>query len=170
MNKLYSKYKFLKSKGQPKNLKKLLTKARFDSVPITAEVKKCSGKKCELCTYILEGSTFQFKCGITFTISQQMSCDIKNVIYVIHCANCGLEYIGENGNLRKRVNVHNQQIRDPSTRILKVSTHIDTCPENHKPKYRIVPFYIMNKASAIARRDKETYFIRKFKPALNGRL
>ena len=100
-----------------------------------------------------------------------MSCDVKNVIYVIQCANCGLEYIGETGNLRMRVNVDNQQIRDPSTRILKVSAyiHVDTCAENHTPKCRIFAFYKMNKASAIARRDKESYFIQKFKPALNGR-
>ena len=43
MKELYSKYKFIKSKRQPKNLKKLLTKIRFDSIPIDPEVKKCDG-------------------------------------------------------------------------------------------------------------------------------
>ena len=81
-----------------------------------------------------------------------------------------VEYIGETGNLRKRVTVHNQQIRDPRTRILKVSTHIDTCASSHTPEYHILPFYKMNKQSAIARRDKEANFIQTFKPALNSKV
>ena len=64
----------------------------------------------------------------------------KNVIYVMRCAGCSLEYIGETGNLRKRVTVHNPQIRDPRTRILKVSAHVDTCASSHTPKYHILPF------------------------------
>ena len=47
-----------------------------------------------------------------------MSCDVKNVIYVMKCRGFGKEDIGETGNfLRKRVTIHNQQIRDP--RMLK---------------------------------------------------
>ena len=51
----------------------------------------------------------------------------------MRCAGCSLEYKGETGNLRKRVTVHNQQIRDPRTRILKVSADIDTCASSHTP-------------------------------------
>ena len=51
------------------------------------------------------------------------------------CKGCGEEYIGETGNyLRKRVSVHNQQIRDPSTRMLHVSEHISTCANRQDPK------------------------------------
>ena len=88
----------------------------------------------------------------------------------MRCAGCSLEYIGEAGNLRKSVTVHNQQIRDLRIRILKISAHIDTCASSHTPKYHIIPFYRMNKQSAIARRDKEAYFIQKFKLALNNKV
>ena len=43
----------------------------------------------------------------------------------------------------------------------------DACASSCTPKYHILPFYKMNKQSALARRDKEAYFIQKFKPALN---
>ena len=155
MKEMYSKYKFLKRKRQPENLKKLLTKARFGSEPINLEIRKCNGKKCGLCIHLIEGSSFQFNLGTLFTVNQSMSWDVQNGIYVMRCAVCNLEYIGESGNLRKRVSVHNQQIRDPRTRILKVSVHIDTCASSHTPKYHILPFYKMSKQSAIARRDKE---------------
>ena len=88
----------------------------------------------------------------------------------MRCAGCGLEYIGETGDLRKRVTVHNQQIQDPRVRVLKVSAHIDRYASSCTPKYHILLFYKMKKQSALARRDKEAYFIQKFKPALNSKV
>ena len=99
-----------------------------------------------------------------------MPCDVKNLNNVMRCAGCGLEYIGETGDLRKRVTVHNQQIRDPRVRVLKVSAHIYACASSYTPKYHMFQFYKMNKPSAIARRDKEAFFIQKFKYALNSKV
>ena len=84
-------------------------KARFGSKPINMEVKKCNGEKCGLCIYLIEGNSFLFKYGAFLEIKQSMSCDVKNLIYVMRCAGCGLKYIGETGDLGKRVTVHNQQ-------------------------------------------------------------
>ena len=145
MKKQYSKYKFINSKRKPKNLKKLLTKARFDSIPIDPEVKKCNGKKRGLCIHLIEDNSLQFKCGTLSEIKQSMSCNFKHLIYVMRCAGCGLEYIGETGDLRKRVTVHNQQIRDPRVRVQKGSAHIDACASSCTPKHHILPFYKMNK-------------------------
>ena len=97
-----------------------------------------------------------------------MSCDVKKVIYVMKCRGCGYEYIGETGNyLRKRVTVHNQQIRDPSTKMLQISAHIDTCANNIFPKYYIFPFYKMYSESTTLRRAKKKFFINSLKPKLN---
>ena len=97
-----------------------------------------------------------------------MSCDVKNMIYVMKCRGCGDEYIGETGNyLRKRVTVHNQQIRDPRTRMLQVSAHIDTRANNIFPTYYIFPFYKMYSESTTLRRAKEKFFINSLKPKLN---
>ena len=56
-----------------------------------------------------------------------MSCDVKKLIYVIRCVGCGLEYIGEMGDLRKRVTVHNQQIRDPTLLTPSFGNHLFAC-------------------------------------------
>ena len=134
MRNILSKHKIMKSKRQPYNLKRLLTKAKFTSND-TCEVRKCTRPNCGLCTYLLVGNSFAFNCGMNFKIHENMSCDVKNVIYVMKCRGCGDEYIGKTGNyLRKRVTVHNQQIRDPRTRMLQVSAHIDTCANNIFPK------------------------------------
>ena len=83
------------------------------------------------------------------------------------CRGCGEEYIGETGNyLRERVTLHNQQIRDPSTRMLHVSDHISTYANRQDSKYYIFPFYKMYSESTSLRRAKEKYFINPLKPKL----
>ena len=63
-----------------------------------------------------------------------MNCTSTNLIYVITCAGRGHNYIGETGDvLRNRVTVHKQQIRDPHTRMLGVSKHIDECAAGLTP-------------------------------------
>ena len=84
-----------------------------------------------------------------------MSCTDKNVIYVIECQVCGQYYIGETNNLRKRITLHNQHIRHENLRMIPVSGHIATCSDND-PK------------CIIARKEKEKYFINKFKRELNS--
>ncbi len=87
----------------------------------------------------------------------------------MRCNGCRKEYIGETGDfLRKRLTVHNQQIRDPATRMLKVSGHIDSCASSKNPKYHIFPFYKMKVEEITARKLKEMYFIRTLKPELNS--
>ncbi len=46
MNEIFSNYRFIKSKRQPKNLKRLLTKAKFDEIYSNSKSNKVS--KAEL--------------------------------------------------------------------------------------------------------------------------
>ena len=167
MSNILSNFKMIKSKRQPKNLKRLLTKAKFNSNNYH-EVKRCQRPNCGLCRHLIEGDAFDFKCGRKFYVHESMTCDVKNVLYVMKCSGCGEEYIGQTGDyLRKRVTVHNQQIRDPRTRMLYVSGHIDTCAHQIIPKYTIFPFYKMYSDSVSFRCAKENYFINLLKPKLN---
>ena len=45
--------------------------------------------------------------------------------------------------------------------------YIATCSDKD-PKYFMFPFYKMNCDSILARKEKEKYFINKFKPELNS--
>ena len=76
-------------------------------------------------------------------------------------------YIGQTGDkLRNRKTVHEQQIRDPSTRQMPVSAHIDNCCKT-EPKFSIFPFYKFQNDDVSARLSKERYFIDVFSPNLN---
>ena len=128
----------LKSKRQAWNLQRILTRARFDSHTIENVVTKCHRGNCGLCKHLLGGNRFTFANQKTFKVNAAMSCDVKNIIYVIKCRGCGENYIGEATNLRHRRTVHNQQIRDPGTRKIPLSAHLETC-SNADPKYFVFP-------------------------------
>jgi len=97
-----------------------------------------------------------------------MNCASTNLIYVITCAGCGHNYIGETGDvLRNRMTVHKQPIRDPHTRMLGVSKHIDECAAGLPPQFTIYPFYKILSPSKGMRKNKEKLFILKYKPVLS---
>lgn len=161
---------FIKSKRQPPNLKRLLTKACFTSSTLNAQrfkVTKCGRNNCSLCQHIVESNSYNFK-GKIFYVNANMSCDVQNVLYVITCNGCGEYYIGQTGGkLRMRRTVHAQQIRDPSTRMIPLSAHLNECCKT-EPKFQMFPFFKINNESTSARLNKENYFIKCFKPKLNA--
>ena len=46
-------------------------------------------KRCMTCPSLIEGSSFTFKNGLTFTVMQDtgISCKTKNLVYAIICSN-----------------------------------------------------------------------------------
>ena len=88
MRNILSNYKIKKSKRQPYNLKRLLTKAKFTSND-TCEVRKCTRPNCGLCIHLVEGNSFKFNCGINFKVYENVTCEVKNVIYKMKCRGCG---------------------------------------------------------------------------------
>ena len=98
----------------------------------------------------------------TFRVKHSMNCTSTNLIYVITCAGCGHNYTEETGDvLRNRVTVHKQQIRDPHTRMLGVSKHIDECAAGLTSQFTIFPFYKILTTSEGIRKNKERLFILK---------
>ena len=70
-----------------------------------------------------------------------MDCSSKNLLYVIKCEGCGEDYIGETGNeLRKRMTVHRQQIRDPTINMIPLSAHLRTCAKDKENYFTHFPF------------------------------
>ena len=167
---IMSKTKVIHSQRQPRNLKRMLTNSYFSSQKdIDPEVKICGTKRCGTCPYLKQGKDFTFSAtNEPFRIKHSTNCTSTNLIYVITCAGCGHNYIGETGDvLRNRVTVHKQQIRDPHTRMLGVSKHIDECAAGLTPQFTIFPFYKILSPSEVMRKNKERFFISKYKPVLS---
>lgn len=161
---VFNKTEVIKSNRQPPNLKNILTKARLHTSE-NYTVTKCGDKRCKLCTEIIEGCSFNFEKNYSFRVNCNMNCSTLNCIYVIRCAGCSKLYIGETNNFRLRTNLHRDHVTN--NRGLHVSKHIYECTKLKSKKFDIMPFYKVKRDCESLRKQKETYFINKFKPDLN---
>jgi ribosomal protein L31 len=77
------------------------------------------------CPSLIEGTSFTFKNGRTFTVMQDISCKTKNLVYAIICSNCGEFYVGETKTeLRTRMTVHRQQTRHQDLTIIRAVPYV----------------------------------------------
>ena len=96
MNKIVDKIKIRNSKRQPPNLKRILTRARFqlEEHIQTTKVTKCNQSLCGTCKHLKEGNNIVLQpLGFNFNIKQPMSCTVRNVIYYYTCQGCKEQYI-----------------------------------------------------------------------------
>ena len=164
MSKALEKFKFINSKRQAKNLRRILCNSRFRNTN-TYSIQKCSDRRCGTCPYIKEGSIFKIG-SRDFKVKNNMSCDSKNLIYCIICGGCEEFYIGETGStLRTRIRIHKQHINQPEYRKIKLSEHLDKCGNGH---FSVIPIYKLYTNSVLGRREKEKHFIRLLRPTLNS--
>ena len=123
----------------------------------------------ECCNHLLLSNHYVFKeVNYKFTLKSPISCGSCNLIYVIVCFGCNGEYIGETGTnkqqLRDRVRVYRQHIRQPQYQQLKVERHLRTCSNG---QFKIFPFLQMRSEDKELRRSYEKRFQIKFKTRLN---
>ena len=162
---IFKEVSLVKSKRQPRNLKSILTRARFNAVT-NQQVRKCGNQRCLLCSQIIEGAEFHFKTiNYTFKIKDNMDCSTLNCVYVLQCNGCSSIYIGETSNFRMRTNLHRDHVRN--NKGLYVNKHVYQCAKNKLPNFSIMPFYKVKKDDPNLRKNKESYFIERFKPPLN---
>ena len=163
-----AKKPIINSKRQPKNLKQILSASKFDYTETKACVEKCGKSRCKTCQIIIEGQSYTFGNGKTFTVKHNMNCDTKNVIYALVCDNCNSFYIGQTSNeLRKRMTLHRQQTLRDEFRVLKVNKHFHNCAND---KFKVFPIYkvhVLNNNASL-RDEKERYLIHALKPDLNS--
>ena len=169
MKKVLASTKYITSKRQPQNLRRILTKACFKSATNSeGGSKKCGDKRCGTCPHIQETEWINITTtGQKFKIKTPMNCKSKNVLYIITCKGCREQYVGmTNDTLCARVRVHKQHIRSPQYRKLGVSKHISECSST-EPKFNITPFFKIS-ASKTHGLIKEEMFIKQFQPSLNS--
>ena len=95
-----------------------------------ANVAKGSGPcntPCKTCPYMKK--TTSIKCWITkeeIPIRGRYNCKSKNIIYLLSCAKCGLQYVGQSGNtFNERFRAHLTDVRQGNV-IKPVSRHFVT--------------------------------------------
>ena len=74
----------IKSQRRPKTLK-ILTSSTFRENKTQGDTK-CKNKRCGVCDIIIEGKPYTFKNPKRkFIMNKDLSCNSKNVVYIIEC-------------------------------------------------------------------------------------
>ena len=79
------------------------------------DINPCGKRSCQTCNQFITNQSF--KSNLTgkeykTTTYDKLSCGSSNIIYEIHCINCGLVYVSETGrSLRSRMNGHRSAIK-----------------------------------------------------------
>ena len=122
---LFSEYRLVAAYSKNKNIRDHLVKSKLpEAIPINSLGKistpaprgrfsLCNSTKCHACKWhSMEGCTFKSEVYNTnFLIKQNVTCDSSNIVYLITCRKCKIQYVGETGRpFRDRLTDHRSSI------------------------------------------------------------
>lgn len=143
-NELFKDYKIVIAYKNSKNLKNFLVRSRMKSgtisnKPIGAGFKFCTKATCQTCRdHAIKSKQFKSETNESkFNIRQKLSCNSSNLIYLITCQKCKLQYVGETGRtLHQRLTNHRSDIK--THKKTSIGIHFNTI--NHSLRdLKIVP-------------------------------
>ena len=123
-----------------KNISDILVRAQLTNSTDTSNSRptpgsfRCNNRNCTTCPYIEHGRnqyTFH-STGETHHIKSHITCETFNVIYLIQCRLCNLQYIGETKRrLKDRFNEHRRPILNPTGNYIRTAVSEHFLTSNH---------------------------------------
>ena len=113
---------------RPRNLRDLLVRASLNDIQNeTPGNRPCGAAGCKTCPILTATDEFTTKkTGQKFKMKFAASCKSSNIIYLITCRRCGLQYVGETGHpLHGRINGHRFNIAHRRTEESPVAAHFN---------------------------------------------
>ena len=115
-----------------------------------------SGRECAICPWVQEGKIAKSSSNMyRKEITSHLTCQSSNVVYIITCIKCNLQYVGETDHtLKERFSEHNGYVRTKKVsqttgahfnlpghsiddmRIMAIEKISDRGPQNRGPQYR----------------------------------
>ena len=102
---------------RPKSLRDHLVCATLRPLECNKEGSRgthnCASSRCEVCKYLTVGESFaSHTTGTRYTINHRLDCNSRNVVYLMNCKVCGLQYVGSTTTkFRLRFNNHKSRLR-----------------------------------------------------------
>ncbi len=154
---------------RPKNLGDDLVRARVPiqkstvrQVPGTSKFPCPRKDKCKICPHLdKSGKITSHTTNIQYESKKFISCKSSNVIYLVICKACGLQYVGQTKrNLYERFSEHFRDIRNKKPKLLCV--HMNSANHNGAEDMQIAVLSFIKQApdsqSAQKARDKMEMF------------
>lgn len=128
---------------------------------------KCKDTRCLFCKEnVISTESYKTCNGTTLKRNANMTCKTQDLIYLLVCAGCKKEYIGETGvSINQRTNLHRSHVKHEHYGKLKVSKHIRTCEQ--KQQFHVFPFYKCNKGCHLYREEMEWKWREEVRPELH---
>ena len=161
---------------RPKNIKDTLIKTKLPTFCNNKfNSSKCSRTRCSHCSNIVESDHFtSSQTNSEFKLNFDSNCTSSNVIYLITCKRCSMQYVGQTSQqVSKRMNSHRFDINsfiNPA-----FTTHIAAHFNRDNHKLQDFSFMPIDKVdNNMERLLKETYWIHKldtvFPKGLNSKI
>jgi predicted GIY-YIG superfamily endonuclease len=152
---------------RPKNLKDILVRAKLTPIASQNQPSQsgpCGDKRCKTCQHMIETKTF------TSTVTKEKlnihgpnkTCKTENVIYLITCKICGLQYVGETEKLHKRINLHRSDWMTKKLYRSPVAEHFSS-PGHTFSDIILIAIANNHSWSSETRKEKESYWIRRLR-------
>ena len=119
--------------------------------------KSCKKPRCSTCNIIVTHSNFESTAyNKIFSLTENLDCSSDNVIYLITCSKCNIQYVGETGNpLRVRMNAHRYCVS--SNKDTPIGIHFNS--NNHNLSHlKIMPIEKVKSTSINDRRSREYFW------------
>ena len=153
------------------NLRDLLVTAKLPFNSSNPQLPSGSfrcGKNCATCPYICHGLTTYtfFSTGETRPIKSNLTCETKNLIYMIQCNRCNLQYIGETKRrLKDRFNEHRRTIDNPNNKSKPTTAaeHFLSSPNHTANDMLLIPIEKIFSNRDSIRKAREAFLIQKGK-------
>ena len=126
-----------------------------------------NNRNCTTCPYIEHGRnqyTF-YSTGETHYIKSHIACETFNVIYLIQCRLCNLQYIGETKRrLKDRFNEHRRPILNPTGNYIHTAVSQHFLTSNHSDNHMLlIPIEKLKNGRDSFRKAREAHLIHKAK-------
>lgn len=152
------------------NLGDILVKAKI-STPKPAQYgeppDKCKKKQCKICPLIIRNNhCTSFHTRRQYRTPQHSTCKNNNLVYLLDCQYCGLQYVGET---KRRVHDRlSEHVRDTKNKKnTPVAKHFNLPYHNYQHiRIQALEYIIQNRhkeSTTTFRRGRETYWIHQLK-------
>ena len=154
-------YKPILAFKRPRNLRDFLVHSSFNDT-LSHFSQSCNRRRCSHCKNIVKSDVFtSSRTQNSFNLRFSTDCTSQNVIYLIECKRCNMQYVGQtNQQVSKRMNSHRFDINnfDSQGYASNVALHINSYPHSIAD-FSFLPIDVVK--DEMTRLCKETYWIHK---------
>jgi hypothetical protein len=168
-----NKFNIIAAYKNPKNLRQYLVRSGLQTeqhtdTPETDTTltlnsntcKPCGNNKCGTCRIISKDSHFRSTYSKkSFELKHCMDCKSRNIIYLITCQKCHIQYVGETGNpLHTRMNAHRYNILN--NKPTAIGIHFNS-PQHSISHLSVMPIEKLQDHNNVTKRHGREYYWQK---------